>query len=194
MLKVYTNGTDKQVTRMIEETEGDRFSNIDGWFSGMKLGFTANHNYEVDKEEYASLSLINFKEVEGIDFIAVAEKLRNVGWEKLPEDQKKMLVTAITNFKCDGVTESGVVLEVKLDLKKIAKNIMERAILMTTGKKRLTDAQWVKLDKDIKRLLGSQLLTKVILLMQELLVMKEMTISDMLMKATLRGSKESGDQ
>jgi hypothetical protein len=70
---------------------------------------------------------------------------------------------------------------------------MEKAILMTTGKKRLTAAQWIKLDKDIKKLLGSQLLTKVILLMQELLVLKEMQISDMLMKATLRGSKESSD-
>ncbi len=191
MLKVYKNGTNKQETVMLDETETEYFSNVDGWFSGVKLGFTANHNYEIASDQFTSLSLVNFTEVEGVDFIAVATKLRDTGWDKLPTEQKQMLVSAVSNFSCNGVTEDGEILEVHLSLKQTAKNIMEKALLMTSGKKELSSIQWKKLDKDISKLLTSSLLVKVVLFMQELLVLKKMTIGDMVMKGTLRGSVES---
>ncbi len=193
MLKVYRNGTDKQDFTLLEETETEYFSNMDGWFGGVELGFTVNHNYELASDQYASLSLVNFTEVEGVDFIAVADKLRDTGWDKLPTEQKQMLVSAVSNFGCDGVTENGEILEVHLSLRQTAKNIMAKAILMKSGKDRLTKPQWTKLDKDIEKLLASSLLTKVVLFMQELLVLKKITISDMVMKGTMRDCRESSN-
>ena len=188
MLKVYTNGVDKQEFTLIDETETARFSNMDGWFSGVKLGFTVNHMYDISPSQYTSLSLVNFTEVAGVDFIAVAEKLRDTGWDKLPTEQKQMLVSAVSNFGCDGVTEDGEILEVHLSLKQTAKNIMEKALLMKSGKKELTSAQWKKLDSDINKLLTSSLLVKVVLFVQELLVLKKMTVGEMVMKGTMRSS------
>ena len=185
MLKAYKYKTDKQEFVSVEKTEVGQFSNIWGSVKGVDLQFTSNHCYMIAEEHFVPLTLVNFSEVKGVDFLSLAAKLRDTSWEKLPKMEQKMLVTAISNFKCDGITETGEVVEVRLNPLATAKAILAKAD-RTKGK-----GSWKKLDREVKALSTTGLITKVILLIQEILVLNDIELSELTLKGTMSRSFES---